>query len=101
MSEPKSGNEQLEASHIFGQEAEKVINNSAYGFAMTAIKGQILDGLANVQLMGDNDKAMELVRSLQSVNMIQEQLEQIMQEGTFAKDNLLDRINNPNRYNKC
>ena len=96
-----SDSEKLEAAHIFGQEAVKVLENRAYGFAMTAIKGQIFDALANVQLMGDNDKAIELVRSLQSVNMIQEQLEQIMQEGTFAKDNLLDRITNPNRYNKC
>jgi ethanolamine utilization cobalamin adenosyltransferase len=91
----------LEAAHIFGAEAEKVINNRAYLFATTSIKGKIFDELANAPIMGDNESILELVRSLQSVNKIQEVLEQIMKEGTFAEENLLDRIKNPNRYKKC
>jgi len=91
----------LEAAHIFGAEAEKVINNKAYQYAVTSISGKIVAELVNTPLMGDNEAAVELVRSLQSVNKIQEALEQIMTEGTFAENNLLDRIKNPNRYNRC
>jgi hypothetical protein len=91
----------LEAAHIFGAEAEKVISNQAYQFATTSIKGKIIDELANSADIRDNESIMELVRSLQSVSKIQEALEQIMREGTFAEDNLLDRIKNPNRYNRC
>jgi len=102
MSEDKSeAVTTLEAAHIFGAEAKKVIENKAYEFAVTSIKGRIFDELANTPIIGDNEAIVELVRSLQSVNKIQEVLEQVMQEGTFAEDNLLDRIKNPNRYNRC
>ena len=93
--------ENLEAASIFGKEAVKVLDSKAYQFATTAIKGQIFDKLANVDILGNNENVLELVRSLQSVNMIQDQLEQIMQEGTFAEDNLIDRLSNPARYNRC
>lgn len=93
--------ENLEAAHIFGAEAEKVINNKAYQYAVTSISGEIVAELVNTPLMGDNEAAVELVRSLQSVNKIQEVLEKIMIDGTFAEDNLLDRIKNPNRYKRC
>ena len=102
MSDGKSDQvKSLEAAHIFGGEAEKVINNKAYQFATTSIKGMIFDQLANAPIMGDNEEVLELVRSLQSVSKIQEALEKVMQEGTFAEDNLLDRIKNPNRYKRC
>ena len=93
--------ESLETACIFGQEAGKVLENKAYQFATTAIKGQIFDKLANVDIIDSTEQVLELVRSLQSVNMIQDQLEQIMQEGTFAEDNLIDRLSNPARYNRC
>ena len=93
--------ENLEAACIFGNEAGKVLENKAYQFATTAIKGQIFDKLTNVDILDGNEQVLELVRSLQSVHMIQEQLEQIMQEGTFAEDNLIDRLSNPARYNRC
>lgn len=93
--------ENLEAACIFGNEAGKVLDNKAYQFATTAIKGQIFDKLANVDILDGTEQVLELVRSLQSVNMIQDQLEQIMQEGTFAEDNLIDRLSNPARYNRC
>ena len=96
-----SDNERLEAASIFGKEAAKVLDNKAYQIATTAIKGQIFDKLANVDIIDNSEHVLELVRSLQSVTMIQDHLEQIMQEGTFAEDNLLDKINNPNRYNRC
>lgn len=102
MSNEKSNEvKTLEAAHIFGADAEKVVNSPAYQFAITSIKGTIFDELANVQIMGDNEATLELVRSLQSINKIQEALEQVMQEGVFAETNLLDRIKNPNRYNRC
>ena len=39
--------ENLEAACIFGNEAAKVLENKAYQFATTAIKGQIFDKLTN------------------------------------------------------
>lgn len=95
-----SDKERLQEAYLFGQEAEKVIKNEAYQFAITAIKGGIIDELANTPILGDNEQIVELVRSFQSVNKIEAQLEQIMQDGTFAKDNLLDQEKNPQRYTK-
>lgn len=83
--------ENLEAAFIFGQEAEKVLSNSAYQFAITSMKGQILDKLANVSILsdnGDNKAVVELARELQAINKIESQLEKIMREGAFAEANL-------------
>lgn len=91
----------LEEAFIFGQEAEKVVKNPAYAFATTAIKGQIVEKLANVQILGNNEEVLELVRSLQNMNALQDQLEQIMQTGEFAETQIRDEKENPNRYKIC
>ncbi len=92
---------ELEQAFIFGQEAEKVVKNPAYVFASTAIRGEIVNKLANVQILGNNEEVIELVRTLQNMDALQSQLESIMAEGTFAEENLRDQNENPNRYNRC
>lgn len=96
-----SDKESLEKAFIFGQEAEKVVNNKAYQFAVTAVKGEILQELESIEVLGNNEAILELVRSLQSFNKMNDVLEQVMREGDFAKAQLDDYIKNPQRYNRC
>jgi len=96
----KDENKALADTAMFGAEAEKVLNNDAYVFATTSIKGRIIAELATIPILGDNNKSLELVRSLQSITKIQDELEEIMQEGKVAERSLLDRIKNPNRYKR-
>ena len=83
--------ESLEQQFIFGQEAEKVLNNSAFNYAVTSIKGQILHGLESVAIIGETaDKRDEYIRSLQNINKIIDELQTIMENGEYA-GTLLER----------
>ena len=95
MSEQVTKNDN--AAFIFGQEAEAVLNNKAYNFAITAMKGDIVAKLAINPIMGDNDSTIELVRRLQCVTDLEARLEQIMRDGKFAEANLTANENNQKR----
>lgn len=86
-----------QAALLFGQKAQEVLNNEAYNFAITAIKGDIIAKLAINPIMGDNDSTIELVRKLQCITELEDKLSQIMQEGTFAEANLIAQSNNKKR----
>ena len=88
----------LTNDYLFGLEAEKVVENKAYQFALTSLKGDIFGKLVNTPIMGDNGDIVELVRSLQSIEAIHGQLEHIMREGTFSKDNLDAKADNKTRF---
>lgn len=89
-----------QAAFIFGQKAAKVLNNEAYNFAITAMKGDIVAKLAINPIMGDNDTTIELVRKLQCITELEGQLEQIMQDGKFAEQNLIATDNNQKRHKR-
>jgi len=89
-----------QAAFIFGQKAEEVLNNEAYNFAITAMKGDIVAKLAINPIMGDNDTTIELVRKLQCITELEGQLEQIMQDGKFAETNLIAADNNQKRHKR-
>tara|TARA_R110000824_G_scaffold76487_4_gene193728 strand:+ start:171 stop:470 length:300 start_codon:yes stop_codon:yes gene_type:complete len=74
----------LKSQTTFGQEAQSVVDNRAYQFAMTAMRGEIFAKLENSDLSGDNDIILEQVRSLQSIAKMQTQLEKIIKDGSFA-----------------
>lgn len=79
----------LEQEFIFGQEAEKVIQNKAYQFALTAIRGELFSKLESVKVLASNqDEVNGLVMSLQSINAFQEELESMMTNGEFARKEL-------------
>ena len=89
---------ELERVRAFGLESEKVLTNDAYIFATTAVKGRVYSELETVNVIGDNKAALDLVRSLQNLTKIQNEIEQIMKEGKQAERSLFDRLKNPNRY---
>jgi len=86
-----------QAALIFGQKAEEVLNNEAYNFAITAMKGDIIAKLAINPILSDNSEIVELVRKLQSINELEDQLAQIMRDGEFAEQNLIANKNNIKR----
>jgi hypothetical protein len=86
-----------QAALLFGQKAAEVLKNEAYNFAITAMKGDIVAKLAINPIMGDNDSTIELVRKLQCITELEDQLNQIMQDGKFAEANLLAQSNNQKR----
>ena len=81
----------------FSQEAQSVVDNPAYQFAMTAMKGDIFAKLETTDLSGDNDIILEQVRSLQSMAKMQAQLEKIMRDGDFARAQLEEDAKNQKR----
>lgn len=89
-----------QAAFIFGQKAVEVLNNEAYVFAITAMKGDIVAKLAINPILGDNDTTIELVRKLQCITELEGQLEQIMQDGKFAEQNLIAADNNQKRHKR-
>tara|TARA_R110000851_G_scaffold168914_1_gene315029 strand:+ start:864 stop:1157 length:294 start_codon:yes stop_codon:yes gene_type:complete len=88
----------LNNDYLFGLEAEKVLENKAYQFALTSLKGDIFGKLVNTPIMGDNEEIVELVRSLQSIEAIHGQLENIMRNGTFSRDSLISKDNDKTRF---
>lgn len=78
----------LKSDCSFSQEAQSVVDNRAYKFAMTAMRGKIFAKLEKTELAGDNEHILEQVRSLQSIAKMQDQLEQIMRDGNFAQVHL-------------
>lgn len=89
-----------QAAFIFGQKAAEVLNNEAYNFAITAMKGDIVAKLAINPILGDNDTTIELVRKLQCITELEGQIEQIMQDGKFAETNLIAADNNQKRHKR-
>ncbi len=88
-----------EAAIVFGAQAEAVLNNGAYQYAITAMKGDIFEKLVSTPLIDDNQDIIELVRTLQCVSRVQDKLEQIMRDGTFSKDNQDAIKKNQKRFN--
>ena len=89
-----------QAAFIFGQKAVEVLNNEAYNFAITAMKGDIVAKLAINPILGDNDTTIELVRKLQCITELEGQLEQIMQDGSVAEKNIAFANNNQKRHKR-
>ena len=83
-----------QAALLFGQKAKEVLNNEAYNFAITAMKGDIIAKLAISPLMGDNSDILEMVRKLQCVTGLEDELGQIMKDGKFIEDSLIKQANN-------
>jgi len=88
-----------QAAFIFGQEAEKVVNNKAYVFAITAMKGDIIAKLAINPLMGDNEASIELIRRLQCITKLESKLEEIMKAGKFSEAQI-NHANDNKKRNK-
>jgi hypothetical protein len=86
-----------QAAYIFGQEAEVVLKNKAYTFAITAMKGDIVAKLAINPLLGDNEATIELVRKLQCITEFEDQLEKVMKHGKFAENEITKRNQNKQR----
>jgi hypothetical protein len=86
-----------QAAYIFGQEAEVVLKNKAYTFAITAMKGDIVAKLAIDPLLGDNESTIELVRKLQCITELENQLEKVMRLGKFAENEITARNQNKQR----
>jgi hypothetical protein len=93
----KTVEENDQAALLFAQKAAEVLKNEAYTFAITAMKGDIVAKLAINPIMGDNDSTIELVRKLQCITELEDQLNQIMRDGKFAEANLLAQSNNQKR----
>lgn len=75
----------LEDQVILGGEAEKVIKNPAYTYALTVMKGKALADLQSVSML-DTDKIFrdELIRKLQVVSEFEGEVQNIMEDGQFA-----------------
>tara|TARA_R110000751_G_scaffold177280_1_gene283577 strand:+ start:1084 stop:1380 length:297 start_codon:yes stop_codon:yes gene_type:complete len=89
--------ERDQAALLFGQKASEVLNNEAYNFAITAMKGDIIAKLAINPLMGDNEASIELIRRLQCITGLEDKLNEIMREGKFAEQDLTAQANNKQR----
>lgn len=87
----------FKSEYTFSQEAQSVVDNPAYQFAMTAMRGKIFAKLETTDLSGDNEHILEQVRSLQSIAKMQGQLEQIMSDGDFAQAHLEQDAKNKQR----
>lgn len=89
-----------QAAFIFGQKAVEVMNNEAYIFAITAIKGDIVAKLAINPLLGDNDTTIELVRKLQCITELEDKLAEIMADGEFAEAQMAASNDNQKRHKR-
>ena len=87
----------FKSEFTFSQEAQSVVDNPAYQFAMTAMKGDIFAKLESTDLSVDNNIILEQVRSLQSIAKLETQLEKIMRDGNFAKAHLEEDAKNQKR----
>lgn len=95
MSEQVTKNDN--AAFIFGQKAEAVLNNEAFTFAITAMKGEIVAKLTTDSITGDNTGMIELVRKLQCITELEDELKSIMQAGQFSERDMLAKSNNKQR----
>ena len=77
----------LEEDIVLGAEAEKVLNNQAYVYAITAMKGKALADIQSVSML-DTDKVYrdELIRKLQVISEFEGELQDIMNDGQFAQN---------------
>jgi len=89
-----------EVSIIFAQQAEAVVNNDAYIFAITAMKGELFAKLAISPILGDNDGILEMVRELQVVTKFEKQFEKIIQGGKVGEANLKAIETNHKRHKR-
>jgi len=85
------------AAYLFGQKAAEVLNNEAYNFAITAMKGDIVAKLAISPLLGDNEVSIELVRRLQCITELEDKLKEVMTEGSVAEKNIAFANDNKQR----
>lgn len=89
-----------QAAFIFGQKAVEVLNNEAYNFAITAMKGDIIAKLAISPLMGDNEPSIELIRRLQCIAELEDKLKEIMTDGNVAGKNIAFANDNQKRHKR-
>lgn len=81
----------LEEQVIYGQEAERLLTNSAYLYAITSMKGEALSRLQSVSMVDSwRDERDELIRKLQVVSEFESEIESIIENGKYAK-NIIER----------
>ena len=71
-----------------GIEADTILNSEVFDIAKVACSGEILSQLYNVDVSGDSEKALELVRSLQNMNRLIQQFEAMVEDGNFCQAQL-------------
>ena len=71
-----------------GAEAESILKSEAFNIAKVAASGDILQGIYSVNVSTNKEEALELIRSLQSMNKFIEQLEDIISDGSFYQTQL-------------
>ena len=86
-----------QAALLFGQKAKEVLNNEAYNFAITAMKGDVIAKLAISPLMGDNEASIELIRRLQCITELEDKLTEIMEGGLFVEKQIAASNDNKQR----
>jgi len=77
----------LEDQVILGGEAEKILKNPAFMYALTVMTGKALHDLQSVSML-DTDKVYrdELIRKLQLVSEFEGEVQNIMEDGQFAQN---------------
>ena len=71
-----------------GAEADAILKSEAFAMAKVAASGDILQGIYTVDVSANKEHALELIRSLQSMNRFMEQLEDIISDGSFYQTQL-------------
>ena len=71
-----------------GVEAEALLNSEVFKVAKAASSGEILQNIYSIDIASDKEGALELIRSLQSMNRFIEQLEDIIGDGKFYQTQL-------------
>jgi hypothetical protein len=92
--------ESLKVEFAFGQKAQEVLDNQAYRYALTAMRGEIFEKLETSDISGDNGEILEQVRTLQNLSKMQDKLETIMVNGSFAEKNLEAEEVNQKRFKR-
>ena len=71
-----------------GVEAEALLNGEIFNIAKVSASGEILEKLYSVDVASNEAGALELIRSLQSMNRFIEQIEDIISDGKFLQEQI-------------
>ena len=71
-----------------GVEAEALLNSEIFNIAKVSASAEILEKIYSVDLARNEAGALELIRSLQSMNRFIEQIEDIISDGKFLQEQI-------------
>ena len=71
-----------------GVEAEALLNSEIFNIAKVSASAEILEKIYSVDLASNEAGALELIRSLQSMNRFIEQIEDIISDGKFLQEQI-------------